>query len=97
MLELIQVIIKRNILYENPNYIWLLALLSSSICAEYLHALLPQVVDYLYLTFSNSDGMTQISEVRYFFHKKKNEIFRILRITFLVFFILDYSIHTYTG
>lgn len=64
MSELIQVIMKQNILYENPNYIWLLALLSSSsVCAEYLHAFLPQVVDYLYLTFSNSDGMTQINEV----------------------------------
>lgn len=64
MSELVQVIIKRNILYENPYYIWLLALLSSSsICAEYLHAILSQVVDYLYLTFSNSDGMTQVSEV----------------------------------
>lgn len=64
MSELVQVIIKRNILYENPYYIWLLALLSSSsICAEYLHAILSQVVDYLYLTFSNSDGMTQVSEI----------------------------------
>lgn len=68
MLELIQVIIKRNLLYENPNYIWLLALLSSSpVCAGHLHTILPQVVDYLYLTFSTSDGMTQVSEVCFFF------------------------------
>ncbi|XP_077257371.1 uncharacterized protein LOC143894700 [Temnothorax americanus] len=63
-LELVQVIIKRNLLYENPNYIWLLALLSSSlICVEHLHAILPEVVDYLYSTFSNSDGMAQASEI----------------------------------
>ncbi|TGZ58352.1 Uncharacterized protein DBV15_09487 [Temnothorax longispinosus] len=63
-LELVQVITKRNLLYENPNYIWLLALLSSSlICVEHLHAILPQVVDYLYSTFSNSDGMAQASEI----------------------------------
>lgn len=73
MSELVQVIIKRNILYENANYIWLLALLSSSpICAGYLHVLLPQVVDYLYLTFSNSDGMTQVSEVCIFTFIQKN-------------------------
>ncbi|XP_011156304.2 uncharacterized protein LOC105193527 [Solenopsis invicta] len=64
MLELVQAIIKRNLLYENLNYIWLLALLSSSsICTEHLHAILPKVVDYLYLIFSNSDGMTQVSEI----------------------------------
>ncbi|XP_011871128.1 PREDICTED: importin subunit alpha-9 isoform X2 [Vollenhovia emeryi] len=64
MLELVQVVVKRNLLYENPNYIWLLALLSSSpICAEHLSAILPEVVDYLYLTFSNSDGMTRASEI----------------------------------
>ncbi|XP_011633158.1 uncharacterized protein LOC105424559 [Pogonomyrmex barbatus] len=64
MSELIQIIIKRNILYENSNSIWLLALLSSSpICTVHLRYILPQVVDYLYITFSNSDGMTRVSEI----------------------------------
>ncbi|KAL0108754.1 hypothetical protein PUN28_014115 [Cardiocondyla obscurior] len=64
MSELIQLIMKRNTLYKNPNYIWLLALLSSSsICTEHLHIVLPQIVDYLYSTLFNSDGMTQSSEI----------------------------------
>ena len=68
MSELIEVIIKRNLLYKNPNYIWLLALLSSSpICIKSLYTILPQVVDYLYVTFSNSDGIVQASEVCFFF------------------------------
>ncbi|XP_012530458.1 uncharacterized protein LOC105833337 isoform X2 [Monomorium pharaonis] len=64
MSELAQAIIKRNLLYENPNYIWLLALLSSSsMCSGHLHVILPQVVDYLYLTVSNSDGIIQVSKI----------------------------------
>ncbi|XP_011693490.1 PREDICTED: uncharacterized protein LOC105453337 [Wasmannia auropunctata] len=75
MLELIQVIVKRNLLYEDLNYIWLLALLSSSpICIEYLHAILPQVVYYLYLTFSNSDGMLQVSEITASIHILANTL-----------------------
>jgi len=74
--ELVQVIIRRNLLYENSNYIWLLALFSSSpICTGYLHIILPQVIDYLYLTFSNSDGMIQASEVCPFSFTTKYEIF----------------------
>ncbi|KYM88479.1 hypothetical protein ALC53_02962 [Atta colombica] len=64
MSELIEVTIKRNLLYKNPNYIWLLALLSSSpICTKSLYTILPQVVDYLYVTFSNSDGIVQASKI----------------------------------
>lgn len=66
MAQLAEGIIKRKFLYENPNFIWLLALLSSStICTTYLHSILPQIVDYLYLCFFGSDEITHVNEVCY--------------------------------
>ncbi|KYM95937.1 PREDICTED: uncharacterized protein LOC108779834 [Cyphomyrmex costatus] len=62
--ELIEITIKRNLIYKNSNSIWLLALLSSSpICVGHLYSILPQIVDYLYFKFSNSDGIAQASEI----------------------------------
>ncbi|XP_072751661.1 uncharacterized protein [Anoplolepis gracilipes] len=64
MTELIQVIKKRNFLHENSNFIWLLALLSSStICTTCLHSILPQIVDHLYLLFSGSDEIVHVNEI----------------------------------
>lgn len=64
MVELVQVIIKRNFLYTNQNFIWLLALLSSStICTTYLHFILPQIVDHLYLLFSGFNKMAPVNEI----------------------------------
>lgn len=68
MAELVQVIIKRNLLYENPNLIWLLALLSSStICTTHLHSILSQIVDHLYLLCSGPDELAHVNEVCCFF------------------------------
>ncbi|XP_070161988.1 transmembrane and coiled-coil domain-containing protein 6 [Polyergus mexicanus] len=64
MAQLVQVIIKRNFLYENSDFIWLLALLSSStICTTYLHSILPQIVDHLYLLFFGSDEIAHVNEI----------------------------------
>ncbi|XP_012219124.1 importin subunit alpha-8 [Linepithema humile] len=64
MTELVQAIIKRNLLYENSDIIWLLALLSSStICTIHLYSILPQVIDFLYLTISSSDEITRTNEI----------------------------------
>ncbi|XP_029168485.1 uncharacterized protein LOC114938647 isoform X2 [Nylanderia fulva] len=64
MEELVQVIVKRNILYEKSNFIWLLALLSSStICKTYLHSILPQIVDHLYLLSSGPDKLAHVNEI----------------------------------
>ncbi|CAL1687759.1 unnamed protein product [Lasius platythorax] len=64
MAELVQVIIKRNLLYENPNLIWLLALLSSStICTTHLHSILSQIVDHLYLLCSGPDELAHVNEI----------------------------------
>lgn len=67
MTELIQAAIKRNVFYENSDFIWLLGLLSSStICTIYLYSILPQIVDFLHLTISSSDEITRVNEVCYF-------------------------------
>lgn len=64
MSELVQVLIKPKFLYESPNSIWLLALLSSSaICTTNFYSILPQVVDYLHSTFSSNNGTAHCSEV----------------------------------
>ncbi|GAB1864730.1 Importin subunit alpha-2-like protein [Camponotus japonicus] len=64
MIELIQVITKQKFLYKNPNFIWLLALLSSStICTTYLYSILPQIVDHLYLLFSRSNEISRVNEI----------------------------------
>jgi hypothetical protein len=63
MIEIIEIIKKRNLVYEHPNVIWLLALLSSSpACTIHLYSILPQIVDYLY---SDLDETTHINEVNY--------------------------------
>jgi len=50
MAEIVEIIKKRDLIYKHPNFIWLLALLSSSsACTVYLYSILPQIVDYLYL------------------------------------------------
>ncbi|XP_011343236.2 uncharacterized protein LOC105282701 isoform X2 [Ooceraea biroi] len=64
MAELVEVVKKRNLMYEHPNFIWLLALLSSSpTCTAHLHSILPQVVDYLYS--ATSDETTHANEHPY--------------------------------
>lgn len=64
MIELVQVITKQKFLCKNPNFIWLLALLSSStICTTYLYSILPQIVDHLYLLFSGSNEISRVNEV----------------------------------
>ncbi|KAH0952795.1 hypothetical protein HN011_012249 [Eciton burchellii] len=61
MTEIIEIIKKRNLVYEHPNVIWLLALLSSSpACTIHLYSILPQIVDYLY---SDLDETTHINEI----------------------------------
>lgn len=66
MLELAQATLKQNLLYKDPNFIWLLALLSSStiftVQLHFLHSpILSQIVDYLH--HSSLNETTNISEV----------------------------------
>jgi len=65
MTELVQATIKRNFLYKSADYVWLLALLSSStICTVHLYSVLPQIIDFLYLAVS--DEIAHANEVCYF-------------------------------
>ncbi|XP_014473786.1 PREDICTED: uncharacterized protein LOC106743853 isoform X2 [Dinoponera quadriceps] len=59
MLELVEATVKQNLLYKDPNFTWLLALLSSSfITHPYFSPILSQIVDYLY-----HSGLDNISEI----------------------------------
>lgn len=84
MAELVQAVIKRNLLYTNSDSVWLLALLSSStICTIYLYSILPQVIDFLYLTISSSDEITHANEVCYLYFLRNN--YKTLYINFSYF------------
>lgn len=62
MIELATAITKRNISFENPYIIWLLALLSSQIsCNKYLYNTIPKIVDYVYQNVTNN--FTAVTEV----------------------------------
>lgn len=69
MLELIQATVKRSLLYKDPNFAWLLALLSSStIFATYpnlLHSsILSQIVDRLHCcSLDKTANVLNITEV----------------------------------
>ncbi|KOC62457.1 hypothetical protein WH47_04117 [Habropoda laboriosa] len=55
MVELAKATAKRNLSFENPYFIWLLALLSSQIsCNTYFYNLVPFIVDYLYQNTANT-------------------------------------------
>jgi len=89
MIEIVEVIKKRNLIYEHPNVIWLLALLSSSpACTVHLYSILPQIVDYLYLDL---DETTHINEVNiyslYIFIKF---FIKILRITYYIIIYITF-------
>ncbi|XP_011147260.1 importin subunit alpha-9 [Harpegnathos saltator] len=66
MSELVQATVKRSLLYKDSNFVWLLALLSSStVFAVHPHfldsSILSQVVDYLH--HSGSDETADVNEI----------------------------------
>ncbi|XP_076647538.1 uncharacterized protein LOC143356053 [Halictus rubicundus] len=62
MIELVKTSTQRNLSFENPYFIWLLALLSSHIvCNTYLYNTVPLVVDYLHQNATNN--ITAVTEI----------------------------------
>lgn len=54
MIELANATIRRTLSFEDPYFIWLLALLSSQqSCNSSLHNVVPLIVDYLYENNTN--------------------------------------------
>ncbi|XP_053997498.1 uncharacterized protein LOC128886552 [Hylaeus anthracinus] len=62
IIELVKVATERNLSFETPYFIWLLALLSSrAICNIYLYKTMHSIVDYLYQNATNN--ITTVTEI----------------------------------
>ncbi|XP_076168336.1 uncharacterized protein LOC143147186 [Ptiloglossa arizonensis] len=62
IINLVKIATQRNLSFEDPYFVWLLALLSSQVaCNIYLHNVVPSIVDYLYENTIN--GITAITVI----------------------------------
>ncbi|XP_076244139.1 uncharacterized protein LOC143185219 [Calliopsis andreniformis] len=57
LVELVKATTERQLSFEHPYFIWLLALLSSeNLCISYLHNVVHLIVEYLYQNFKNNSS-----------------------------------------